>query len=96
MTTIDHIVRGIQRDLSPQFEERLRAELQGYDREWLIEQIVRLTLDAHRLAEIDRQSEREAKVRARGERLERIRALRLDAAGLREFVERYGTWIATR
>ena len=33
VTTIDALVRAIQRDLSPQFEERLRAELQQYDRE---------------------------------------------------------------
>jgi hypothetical protein len=30
----------------PQFEEKLRAHLAEQDKEWLIEQIVRLTLDA--------------------------------------------------
>ena len=53
MTTIERIVRSINRALSPQFEERLRTALAEQDREWLIDQIVRLTLDAHSLQEID-------------------------------------------
>ena len=85
MTTIDLMLREINRELSPQFEELLRAQLAGQDREWLIDQIVRLTLDAHSLEEADRRSEREAKVRARSERLDRLRALRLDAASLAAF-----------
>ena len=76
MPTIESIVRSINRDLTPQFEERLRAALAEQDREWLIDQIVRLTLDAHSLEEIDRRVEVEAKARARSERLERVRALR--------------------
>jgi hypothetical protein len=92
MTTIDVLVRELNRKLSPQFEEMLRAELAGRDREWLIDQIVRLTLDAHRLQEIDRQSEREAKARARAERIERLRALALDRAALARFLaEHEGT-----
>src|SRR4051794_4736329 len=86
MTTIDLLVRSINRELSPQFEERLRAALVDQDREWLIDQIVRLTLDAHRLEEIDRKSEQEAKAKARAERLERVTALALDAEGLRAFI----------
>ena len=60
MATIEAIVRSIQRDLTPAFEERLRAALADQDREWLIDQIVRLTLDAHSLEEIDRRSVVEA------------------------------------
>jgi hypothetical protein len=90
MTTIDGIVRSIQRDLSPQFEERLRAELEGQDKPWLIDQIVRLTLDAHRLEEIDRAVEREAKAKARAERIERVKALALDEAALRTFLGIHG------
>ena len=85
MSTIDLLLREINRELSPQFEELLRAELEGQDREWLIDQIVRLTLDAHSLEEADRRSEREAKVRARAERTARLRALGLDAASLAAF-----------
>jgi hypothetical protein len=87
MTTIDAIVRDINRTLSPQFEELLRAALADRDRDWLIDQVVRLTLDSHRLQEIDRQSEREAKAKARAERLERVRALGLDEAALRSFID---------
>jgi hypothetical protein len=86
MTTIDVLVRDVNRTLSPQFEELLRAALADKDREWLIDQIVRLTLDAHSLQEIDRRSEQEAKARARAERLDRLRALRLDRSVLQRFL----------
>ena len=85
MTTIESVVRGINRELTPQFEERLRAVLAEQDRDWLIDQIVRLTLDAHSLEEIDRRSEIEAKARARAERQSRVRALALDTAALDAF-----------
>src|SRR4051812_48976006 len=92
VTTIQALVRQINRDLTPQFEERLRTELADRDREWLIDQIVRLTLDAHSLDEIDRRSEVEAKARARAERLARVRTLALDHDGLRSFLaENAGT-----
>lgn len=96
MTTIQAIVRSINRDLTPQFEERLRAELATRDREWLIDQIVRLTLDAHALEEIDRQGEIEAKRRARAERLERVRRLALDGAGLERFIATWTGWTRER
>lgn len=89
MTTIDLIVRSINRELSPQFEELLRAALADQDRDWLIDQIVRLTLDAHSLEEADRRSERQAKARAREERIERLRALQLDEATLRTFIDEH-------
>ena len=40
------IVREINRDLVPEFEKKLRAYLVGQDKDWLIEQVIRLTLDA--------------------------------------------------
>lgn len=85
MATIDVLVRQINRELSPEFEERLRAALADRDREWLIDQIVRLTLDAHSLEEADRRSEREAKAAARDARNRRLLALGLDEARLRAF-----------
>jgi hypothetical protein len=86
VTTIDALVRSIHRDLTPVFEERLRAELAGRDRDWLVDQIVRLTLDAHRREDIDRKAEREAKAKARAERVERVRALALDRGSLGDFI----------
>ncbi len=49
---IETIVREINRDLVPEFEKKLRAHLAEQDKDWLIEQIVRLTLDAHSLEEM--------------------------------------------
>jgi hypothetical protein len=90
VTTIETIVRSINRELTPQFEDRLRAALADQDREWLIDQIVRLTLDRHSLEEIDRRSEVDAKARARAERLARVTAMHLDDAGVLAFVAELG------
>jgi len=84
--TIEAIVRSINRQLVPAFEEQLRAALAERDRAWLIDQIVRLTLDAHSLQEMDRRSVVEAKARARSERRERVRQLALDREGLERFL----------
>lgn len=86
MDTIESIVRSINRDLVPSFEEKLRAALAECDRDWLIDQIVRLTLDAHSLQEMDRRSVIEAKARARSERHDRVRELAFDRAALDAFV----------
>lgn len=57
----------MNRELSPVFEERLRQALADQDRDWLIDQTVRLTLDRHSLEEMARHSERETPVlRLRG------------------------------
>lgn len=86
MSTIEGIVRSINRELVPSFEDRLRAALADKDREWLIEQIVRLTLDAHSLEEIDRRSVADAKARARSERAARVRDMALDEPTLNSFL----------
>ncbi len=86
MQNIDAIVRSIQLDLTPEFEERLRAALADQEPAWLIDQIVRLTLDSHSLQEIDRRSEREAKAKARAERLERVTSMTFDQSALTTFV----------
>ena len=75
---IHSIVRRINRELVPQFEERLRSYLAEQDKDWLIEQIVRLTLDAHSLQEMDRKFVREMQARRRAERADRVRALGLN------------------
>ncbi|MEX2029504.1 MAG: hypothetical protein WD906_00820 [Anaerolineales bacterium] len=89
MPNIESIVRQINKDLVPQFEERLRQELASKDREWLVAQVVRLTLDAHSLQEMDRVQIQEAKLRRRLERVERVRELALDRAALLAFIEKY-------
>ena len=89
VATIESLVREINRELVPQFEERLRAELAGRDREWLVDQIVRLTLDAHSLQEIDRRGVMQAKAHARADRLARVRGLALDHDGVAAFVAQH-------
>ncbi len=89
MSTIESIVRKINTDLAPQFETRLREHLAAQDREWLVEQIVRLTLDAHSLQEMDRKYLREAKSAQRRARLARVHALAIDREKLVTFLETY-------
>jgi len=89
MPNIDTIVRQINKGLVPQFEARLREVLATQDREWLIEQIVRLTLDAHSLHEMDRRNLQEVKAARRQERIGRVREMALDREKLAAFIERY-------
>lgn len=89
MPNIQEIVREINKDLVPEFENKLRAYLVEQDKEWLNEQVVRLTLDAHSLEERDRTHSREEEHRKRQERAERVRKLNLDLNQLQEFIERY-------
>ncbi|HET6823940.1 MAG TPA: hypothetical protein VFH34_14920 [Anaerolineales bacterium] len=89
MPNINAILRQINKDLVPQFEEKLRAHLAQQDKEWLIEQIVRLTLDAHSLEEMDRKHIREEETKRRQARAERVKKLKLNDEQLREFVEQY-------
>ncbi len=89
MLNIDHIVRRINKELVPQFEEKLRGYLAGQDKDWLIEQIVRLTLDAHSLQAIDRKIKQEIIAKNRLERFERVKSLALDRKKLSEFLAQY-------
>jgi hypothetical protein len=84
MATIDDLARAIARELSPQFEQRLRAELAGRDREWLVDELVRLTLARHGLEDLDRDAAATAVLRA--QRLERVREMALDHAAVERFV----------
>lgn len=83
---IHSIVRTINRDLVPQFEEKLRAHLNDKDREWLIEQIIRLTLDAHALEENDRKRLLEEKEKKRSERKARLQQICLTQQCLADFL----------
>lgn len=89
MSTIETIIRQINREIVPQFEEKLRAYLEQQDKEWLIEQIVRLSLDAHSLQEMDRRHYREEENRKRAEFSERVQQLALDGEKLNEFIAAY-------
>jgi len=89
---IHSIVRQINRDLVPQFEEKLRQYLQDQDKDWLVEQIVRLTLDAHSLQENDRKRFIAEQVRRRTERAERLKELELCEAFLVDFLEQYSPY----
>jgi hypothetical protein len=89
MLNIDHIVRRINKELVPQFEEKLRAYLADQNKEWLIEQIVRLTLDAHSLQAMDRKIKQEIIAKNRAERFERVKAIQLDRAKLTEFIKQF-------
>jgi len=89
MSNIEVVVRQINRDLVPQFEEKLRAHLEAQDREWLIEQVIRLSLDAHSLEEKDRRRFREEEDRKRAERARRVKEMSLDRERLAAFIEMY-------
>jgi len=89
---IHSIIRQINRDLVPQFEERLRQHLQDQDKEWLVDQIIRLTLDAHSLQENDRKQFIAAKEERRTERMARLKELELCEAFLVDFLEQYSPY----
>lgn len=89
MSNIEVIVRQINRHLVPQFEEKLRAHLELQDRDWLIEQVIRLTLDAHSLEERDRTQFREEEDRKRAQRAGRVSEMGLDRVHLARFLDEY-------
>ncbi len=86
---IHAIVRKINKELVPQFEEKLRQHLSLQEKEWLIEQIVRLTLDAHSLEENNRKLFLAVKEKRRAERAFRLKELNLNPVVLVEFLENY-------
>jgi hypothetical protein len=90
--TIEAILRDVNRELSPQFEDRLRATLADRDREWLIDQIVRLALDAHSLQLLDRRLAVVERARLRAERAERVAALALDASAIERFLAEHAAF----
>jgi hypothetical protein len=83
---IHHIIRSINRELVPVFEEKLRQELATKDREWLVEQIVRLSMDAHALEENDRRQFALAKEQRRAERRARLHDICLSCSVLENFL----------
>jgi hypothetical protein len=96
MPNIESIVRQINQELAPQFDEKLRDYLMMQDKEWLVEQITRLTLDSYSLQEMDLRRVREAKARERADRIDRLRDIALDREKLLEFLERYAPYTRVR
>jgi len=92
MSTIQAIIRQVNKDLVPQFEERLRGFLVTQDKEWLIDQIIRLALDAHSLQEMDRKQLQEVKAKARADRIVRLHEMDLNLQVLTLFLQRYGSY----
>jgi len=86
---IHTIVRSINKELMPQFEEKLRSYLVQQDKEWLIEQIVRLTLDVSSLQAKDIQANALQKAQERAERIARIKNLELNEEKLDAFIKKY-------
>ena len=84
MPTIDDIARLVARELSPEFEQRLRAALADKERAWLIDELVRITLTRHRFEDLERDAAAAAVLRAG--RLERVREMAIDAAAVERFV----------
>lgn len=89
MPTIESIVRQINKDLVPQFEEKLRTYLSGQDKDWLMEQIVRLTLDAHSLEDMDRRHIRLEETIRRAARAKRVESLKLNRVKLKKYLSQY-------
>ena len=89
METIEHLIQAINKDLVPAFEGRLRRELERHDKEWLIEQIVRLTLDKQSLQSMDQRRDRRAKSRRINERVGRLKQLALNEEKLTAFNRQY-------
>jgi hypothetical protein len=88
VATIEELVSQIDRSLSPQFEERLRQALAGWDRAELVDELVRAALAA-REARNRTNGEAPQSESDRDERLARIKGLALDHDAAREFASRY-------
>jgi hypothetical protein len=90
LANIDDLSRRIARELAGEFERKLRAELADRDRQWLIDQLVRLVLEGHRLTNTDDEVAADRKRAARTARAERARALAVDGRFVRSFAAEHG------
>ena len=89
MPSIEDLVHAARRQVRPDYEAALRAHLEQQDREWLVEQLIRLSLDPRQRAERDASLAAVDDGEARAARQERLRAIDLDHERLRSFVETY-------
>lgn len=86
---IEAIVREINKELSPQFEEALRFHLNKQNKSWLIDQIVRLTLDKHSLEVWDLKEIQKKKEILRAQRIARLEKIQLNESKLDTFIQQY-------
>lgn len=89
---IDAIANEIERELTPEFEERLRAALAGKDREWLVDELVRVAVAKRATRRAPHPATNEVPEEgdaARAERLRRVTALAFDATAAVEFAARF-------
>jgi len=91
-SNIQSIVREIHKDLSPQFEEELRRHLKGKTKAWLVDQIVRLTLDKHSLEAWDRKEIQKVKDLKRARRIARLEKIQMDEPKLDAFIKQYDSY----
>ena len=87
--TIERIIREVNMELFPEFEEKLRRHLEKHDKEWLIDQIIRMTLDKHSLQELDRKVHQQLKADERAKRTARLKRMKLDEPALDKFIRQY-------
>ncbi|NES05271.1 MAG: hypothetical protein F6K22_22090 [Okeania sp. SIO2F4] len=86
--SIQGVVSSIKEELAPQFEEKLRSYLVQQDRDWLIEQIIRLTLDSFYIKKKDIKAIQEQKALERLSRIERLKDMALDRQKLNDFIKK--------
>ncbi len=86
---IQGVLSSINEELAPQFEEKLRSYLVQQDREWLIEQIVRLTLDSLSLKKKDLKAIQEQKALERFSRIARLKNMALNREKLDSFIKKH-------
>ena len=87
--TIEKVIREINKELVPEFKTKLRFHLEKQDKAWLIEQIIRLTIDKHSRQEWDQKISQEIKQQKRAERLARLKEMELDEPKLDSFISQY-------
>lgn len=89
MHTIETIIRKINREIVPEFENKLRESLKQQSKEWLIEQVIRLTLDAHSLKEMDRKTLQDARDKEQRARISRLKRMKINEGKLKLLIEQY-------
>lgn len=93
---IEKIIREVNKDMIPQFEDNLRGHLKKRDKPWLVEQIIRLTLDKHSLQQWDRKVLQKVREEQRARRRKRLKRMKLDETKLDAFIKRYEKYDRTR
>ena len=91
---LDNLLETIDRETAEYFEEQLRQKLKEQDRLWLEEQLLALILEkkygeGHAGVSISRKKKSQEELEARKERIDRIKALRLDLETSEQKTEDY-------